>query len=113
MSSTGFERWDVVGVPFPSATLENRRRPALVVSQGAFNRTSGNTILAMITRPVGPAWDSDLPIRDWAIAGLPTECIVRCRLFTLPNDRLRRLGRLARADRDRCAVLFRRVFVSG
>jgi len=113
MSSTGCERWDLVAAPFPSTTLETRRRPCLVVSQGAFNRTSGHTILAMITRPVGPAWDSDLPIRDWAAAGLPAECVVRCKLFTLPNERLRRLGRLARADRDRCAVLFRRVFVSG
>lgn len=112
-SSTGFERWDVVAVPFPSEEGEARPRPSLVVSQGAFNRANGFTILAMITRPVEDSWPSDLPIEHWAAAGLPAEALVRCKLFTLPNEMLRRLGRLARSDRERCAGLFRRVFVSG
>ena len=43
------DRWQVVAVPFPFSERPGaKRRPALVLSNGSFNR-AGHTVLAMIT----------------------------------------------------------------
>jgi mRNA interferase MazF len=96
------DRWDVVVVPFPfSEKKGSKRRPALVLSNAAFNK-SGHTVLAMITTRGHHLWPGDCEISDLEATGLPLLCIVRLKLFTLDNRViLRRLGCLNNADRAR------------
>ncbi len=93
--------WDVVVVPFPFTERPGaKRRPAVVLSNREFNR-HGHTILAMITTRGHRPWPGDTEIADLAAAGLEVPCIIRLKLFTLDNRMvLRRLGRLAAADRE-------------
>jgi mRNA interferase MazF len=93
---------DVVVVPFPFVDVATeKRRPSLVLSREAFNEMSGHSICAMITTASRTLWPTDIPIRDLKLAGLPRPCVVRWKLFTLPNDSiLRKAGTLGRKDRD-------------
>lgn len=97
--------WDVVVVPFPFVDLPgSKRRPALVLSRRGFNR-QGHTILAMITTKRQPAWPGDVMLEDRSSAGLPRQCLVRLKLFTLDNRLLAdRLGRLGEVDRTAVAA---------
>jgi mRNA interferase MazF len=94
---------DVAVVPFPfSERPGTKRRPALVVSSREFNRSSGHTVMAMITTRSEPAWPGDVAIRDLGSSGLPRPCLVRLKLFTLDNRLLlRRAGRLGAEDEAR------------
>ena len=94
------DRWDVVVVPFPfSDRAAEKRRPALVLSDSAFNG-AGHAILAMITTRSHHPWPGDCALEDYDEAGLPLPCLVRLKLFTLDNRViLRRIGRLSDADR--------------
>jgi mRNA interferase MazF len=92
---------DVVVVPFPFVDVAaEKRRPSLVLSRRNFNRTHGHSICAMITTAGHVRWASDIVIDDFAAAGLRRPCVVRWKLFTLPNEiMLRRVGKLADPDR--------------
>jgi len=107
------EAWDIVTVPFPftdRATL--KRRPALVLSQKNFNR-HGQSLMAMITSASHPSWPGDSPLTDLTTAGLSRPCVVRLKLFTLDNRLiLKRIGRLADADKGRVAHALRAVLPS-
>jgi len=79
------EAWDIVVVPFPfTESAGEKRRPALVLSATGFNRSSGHTILAMITTARQSGWPGDTPLSS-AVTGLPKECLARMKLFTLDN----------------------------
>jgi mRNA interferase MazF len=97
-----YERWDVIVVPFPfSDKAAEKRRPALVLSNAAFNG-AGHTVLAMITTRGHHPWPGDCNLEDHGDAGLPLPCLVRLKLFTLDNRViLRRLGSLSDPDRNR------------
>jgi mRNA interferase MazF len=97
------EPGDVMVVPFPfSERPGTKRRPALALSSGDFNREAGHTVLAMITTSSDPPWPGDVIIEAFDEAGLPRRCIVRLKLFTLDNRLLlRRAGHLGRKDRKR------------
>lgn len=103
------DRWDVVLVPFPFTEGPGaKRRPALALSNPAFNR-SGHTVLVMITTRGHNPWPGDTEIKDHRAAGLPLRCLVRLKLFTLDNYLiLRRLGRLAASDAARVEQNFTR-----
>jgi mRNA interferase MazF len=96
------ELGDVVVVPFPFVDVAaEKRRPSLVLSQQSFNRTSGHSICAMITTASRTRWQSDIAIGDLKAAGLPRPCVVRWKLFTLPNEIiLKRAGKLGESDRS-------------
>ena len=100
---------DVVVVPFPFVDRPVvKRRPAMVLTNAAFNAANGQTALAMITSAGASHWPSDLILADIEAAGLTTNCCVRWKVFTLPNDYIvRRAGSLAVADRDRAAQAVR------
>lgn len=93
---------DVVIVPFPFVDVAaEKRRPSVVLSRQAFNRSNGHSICAMITTAAQTAWRSDIAIDDLGAAGLTRPCIIRFKLFTLPNAViLRRAGALAEKDHD-------------
>ena len=96
-----FESLDVVVVPFPfSDRWAAKRRPALIVSSGDFNRTHEQSILSMITSAKSN-WPSDVAIQDWREAGLNVPCKIRFKLFTLDDTLIvRKLGRLSKQDSE-------------
>jgi mRNA interferase MazF len=101
---TIFEPFTVVDVPFPFVDLFlQKNRPALVLSNAAFQRANGATILAMITSAERSSWKSDSALADWRMAGLKKPCVIRWKLFTLDAALIRGLrGHLS--DRDRGAA---------
>ncbi len=96
-----FEAYDVVVVPFPFTDRDTtRRRPALVLSDGAaFNNRVGHAVLAMITSSKNDPWPLDVPVRGLEQAGLPSPSVVRMKLFILDHQLiLRKAGRLDPED---------------
>lgn len=93
---------DVVIVPFPFVdVVAEKRRPSVILSRQSFNRSNGHSICAMITTAANTAWLSDIAIDDLEAAGLARPCVVRFKLFTLPNAIiLRRAGALAEQDHN-------------
>jgi mRNA interferase MazF len=102
---------DVVIVPFPFVDLAaEKRRPSVVLSRQAFNESNGHSICAMITTAGNTAWPSDVAIGDLDAAGLARPCVVRFKLFTLPNAIiLRRAGTLGGQDRDNVVTVTRAI----
>jgi len=92
---------DVVVVPFPFVEIAaDKRRPSLVMSHTTFNEAHGHSICAMITTAARSKWRSDVAIEDLKLAGLNRPCVVRWKLFTLPNDLiLKCAGKLSSQDR--------------
>jgi mRNA-degrading endonuclease toxin of MazEF toxin-antitoxin module len=99
-----FEPGDVVVVPFPFTDREAfKRRPALVCSSAAFNKKAKHLVLAMITTASHTPWPGDAPIRDLESAGLPSQSLVRWKVFTLDATFvIRRAGKLSSNDRTAC-----------
>lgn len=95
------ETWDVVVVPFPfSDSPASKRRPALVLSSQAFNHGSGHSLMAQITKAKQSSWPGDFRIQN-VEAGLPEQCIVRMKLFTIDNRLIqKRTGRLSATDQE-------------
>jgi mRNA interferase MazF len=93
-------QWDVVRVPFPFTDRSAaKRRPALVLSNEAFNAASGHTVMAMITKRDSRAWPQDYDVRQWAEAGLKLPSWIRMKIFTLENTLIiDRLGVLQAPD---------------
>jgi len=96
------ERGDIVVLPFPFVDVAaEKRRPSLILSHEKFNRANEHSICAMITTASRTTWPSDVAIADLKSAGLPRPCVVRFKLFTLPNAViLRKAGALAVPDRE-------------
>jgi mRNA interferase MazF len=70
----------------------------VVLSRRRFN-LEGHTAFLMITTKVDPPWPGDRQIAGRAAAGLPVNCIVRLKLFTLDNRLiLKKLGKLSPKD---------------
>ena len=77
----------VIIVPFPfTDRTTTKRRPALVLTNTAFNAATGHVIVAMITGATQSARPSDVAAADLAVAGLPAPRVVRMRLFTLEAE---------------------------
>jgi mRNA interferase MazF len=103
---------DVVVVPFPFVDVAStKRRPSVVLSRTAFNESHGHSICAMVTTAARSHWPSDIPIAEIKPAGLNRPCVLRWKLFTLPNELiLRRAGRLVSSDRDAITSAARQIF---
>jgi len=96
-----YDAGDVVVVPFPfTDRATTKRRPALILSDGAVGEAIGHSLLAMITSAKQSGWPLDVPIADRGAAGLDTACVVRMKLFTLDHRLIvRRAGTLGAGDR--------------
>lgn len=105
MAAIELASFDVVVVPFPfTDRAASKRRPALVLSSATFNKATGSSVLAMITSAGQSSWMGDVPITDLDAAELPSQCLIRLKLFTLDHRLiLKKAGRLAIADRDSLA----------
>ncbi len=99
--ATVFSPGDVILLSYPFGEGAGvRKRPALVISSSAFNRETGELVVAQITSRVSaPARSGDYAIAEWREAKLPRPALVRARLATLARSLvLRRLGSLSEAD---------------
>lgn len=87
------KQWDVVVVPFPYADqLAEKRRPALVVSNDAFNAKTGLLWLVMITTS-RETWHGDVTIDDYKQVGLPVPSKVRtAKIATIEASRVLRVA---------------------
>jgi mRNA interferase MazF len=109
MSNLHLQAFDRVVVPFPFTDREaTKRRPALVISSSAFNTSTQHSVLAMITSAEQSSWQGDYPIQDLAIAGLPNECVIRLKIFTLDHRLvIRRCGTLGTADQKKLRLAWK------
>lgn len=103
MTALNLQPFDVVVVPFPFTDRNSaKRRPALVLSSSSFSQASQHSVLAMITSAGQSTWPGDHVIADLETAGLPTECLVRLKLFTLDHRLvIRHAGGLGVADQKK------------
>ena len=101
--TTGYSFGDVVLVPFPftdqSAT---KKRPAVVVSSGAYHRAGPDLVIMAITSQVRVARTvGELRLRQWQGAGLLKPSTVKPVITTIERALvLKRLGRLATEDQQ-------------
>lgn len=96
-----YSQGDVLVLPFPySDRFAEKKRPAVVVSKPALERTHGLVWVAMITSDRGLHRPDDVKISDLSRAGLPAPSRVRpAKLATIePGRVLRKAGTLTRAD---------------
>lgn len=103
MTALNLQPFDVVVVPFPFTDLNaSKRRPALVLTNDSFNQTTKHSVLAMITSAEQSSWPGDYTIGNLEAAGLPTDCVVRLKLFTLDHRLVvRKAGVLSATDQKR------------
>lgn len=104
---------DVIVVPFPFVDAPgSKRRPSAILSGRSFNETNGHSICAMITTASAIRWPSDHAISDLETAGLPRPCVLRWKLFTLPNALiLKKAGALSAPDRVKIAETARSILM--
>ena len=98
---TAYPSFSLVRVPFPfTDPVTHKRRPALVLSEPKFQNRSGHLLLAMVTTARHSSWPLDWVIQHREGTGLPNDCLVRLKLFSL-DERLilGALGELAAVDR--------------
>lgn len=98
---TGYNQGDVILVAYPfGERAGGRKRPVLVISPNAYNRATGELVIAQVTSRIsGPARPGDYAIEGWKEANLPRPALVRSRLATLKASLvLRRLGTLTEGD---------------
>ncbi|MGH8796689.1 MAG: type II toxin-antitoxin system PemK/MazF family toxin [Caldimonas sp.] len=93
----GFERGDVVKVPFPYTDRSTRRsRPALVVSTSAALESHGLLWIVMITSAENRGWPGDIGVSGLAAAGLPVPSVIRtAKIATIEVADATRLGRIS------------------
>jgi mRNA interferase MazF len=105
---------DIALVPFPFVDLPtSKRRPALIISSRSFNAQNDHSIFAMITTAKSSTWPSDYMLRSPSDAGLKTQCYVRWKTFTLPNQIIiRRLGKLAAEDQQNITARMKEILMS-
>jgi len=106
--------FDVALVPFPFADLStNKRRPCLVLAKLAPKRLPAHYVVCMITSQLhGVAFAFDHLLADFATPGLPKPSLVRVgKLVTVEQSMLiKRLGKLAGADREQIRQNLKQLF---
>ncbi len=101
--TTGYSFGDVVLVPFPftdqSAT---KRRPAVVISSGAYHRAMPDLLIMAITSQVRSVRAvGEFRVKDWAHAGLLKPSAVKAVVTTIERTLvLKRLGRFRVEDQQ-------------
>jgi mRNA interferase MazF len=104
----GFQRGDVVLVPFPFSDLSTTKvRPAVVVSGSLHHATEPDLILSALASKIKAATASlDYVLTDWQLAGLRFPSALKPVLITLDPARIvHRIGALTSSDLaevDRC-----------
>jgi mRNA interferase MazF len=88
-----FKQGDIVVVPFPyTDRLTEKRRPALVVSNGNITEHHGLVWLAMITSAENQSWYGDVAI-EGEITGLSKPSLIRtAKIATVEASRIIRVA---------------------
>jgi mRNA interferase MazF len=97
----GFQRGDVVLVPFPFSDLSaSKVRPAVVVSSNSYHASEPDLILAAITSKIAAATGPfDYVLSDWEVSGLRLPSAFKPVLFTLDPVRvLHHIGTVSAED---------------
>jgi mRNA interferase MazF len=98
-----YKSFEVVAVPLPFTDRKvEKRRPALILSDEIrFNRSSDQSVLAMITGQKNADWPLDTKITENRSAGLSAPSKVRMKLFTLDNRLIvKKIGMLTDFDKQ-------------
>lgn len=76
-----------------------KRRPALVISTDLYHQVRPDVILAVITSQISKSnAKTDYILQDWKQANLNKESAVRMFLFTLPQNKITKIGELSEKD---------------
>jgi mRNA interferase MazF len=79
-----YDPFTVIAVPFSfTDSAKAKKRPAVVVSSRNYQTQTGHITLLMVTSARHTTWFGDYSIQDLKSAGLPTEFIVRQKIFTI------------------------------
>lgn len=79
--------------------VSTKRRPAVVVSSEIYHRERPDVILAVVTSQIDKANSStDYILQDWQSANLNKPSAVRIFLFTLPQNKITKIGELSEND---------------
>ena len=91
---------DVLLVQFPFLELDaSKKRPVLVLSSQEFHKVNKSFVAAMITTVTHSNWAGDTIIKDLKSAGLKHQCLIRLKLFTLPDlIDVKKIGILSKSD---------------
>jgi mRNA interferase MazF len=83
-----FEFGDVVLVPFPfTSQAASKKRPAVVVSSGAYNTARLDVVVMVITSQVRTSAGSDeVWVRSWKTAGLLKPSVIKPVFATLEQS---------------------------
>jgi mRNA interferase MazF len=76
-----------------------KRRPALIISTELYQQERPDVILAVITSRISKSKaKTDYILQDWQSANLNKESAVRIFLFTLPQNKVTKIGKLSEKD---------------
>lgn len=79
--------------------VSTKRRPAVIVSSEIYNRERPDVILAVLTSQMDKSISStDYILQDWQSANLNKPSVVRIFLFTLPQNKITKIGELSAND---------------
>jgi len=98
-----FDFGDVVLVPFPfTSQVASKKRPAVIVSNRAYNLAKPDVIVMAITSQLRPVPSlNEVWITQWQAAGLLKPSAIKPVFATLEQGLvIRQLGSLASIDRD-------------
>jgi mRNA interferase MazF len=97
-----FEFGDVVLVPFPfTSQTVSKKRPAVVVSNHAYNTTRPDVVVMAVTSQLRPSpTPGEVLVGQWQDAGLLKPSVIKPVFATLERTLvIRRLGTLSADDR--------------
>jgi mRNA interferase MazF len=98
---TNYKFGDVILVPFPFTDQStSKKRPAIVISSDNYNLYKPDIILIAVTSQVNTTLQfGELPIDDWAGAGLLKSSVVKPIITTLDRNLVVKiLGKLQSSD---------------
>lgn len=100
--TTGYSFGDIVLVPFPFTDQSAiKRRPAVVISSAAYQRSTPDLIIMAVTSQARASAIGELRVKDWKGAGLLKPSSVKAVVTTIDRNLvLKRLGRLKESDQQ-------------
>lgn len=102
-SMTSYNFGDIVLVPFPFTDQSTiKRRPAVVISSKAYNRSKPDVIIMAVTSQMKPTQGvGEFQVNDWKGAGLLKSSVVKPVITTIEKHLIiKKLGTLKKQDQQ-------------